>query len=306
VQYWANLPSTAFAAGAAEWAVAREREGWDGVCVSDHLFIGGGGPFPHVWVKLTEVACATSRIGLTTSFANNLFRSPVEFAHAALTLQQTSGGRFEAGLGAGWAEEEMVLTGREFPPGRVRVQMLKEALTIARQLLTSGGCRFEGDHYKVDVADGVFSPLLAPELAPPPLIVSAGGRVSVGATAGLVDRLELTSTGPATRGGALDFSVYQTIGEELFTELIAVARDKAPELPIGTYVMVAVGDSPMVEMVRGMAGDGLLGRFVGEPSAVAQALADLEGLGLDRVQLTEMAPGSIDALAPHLHLEVHA
>ena len=39
-------------------------------------------------------------------FANNLLRSPVEFAQAALTLQRASDGRFEAGLGAGWSREE--------------------------------------------------------------------------------------------------------------------------------------------------------------------------------------------------------
>src|SRR4051794_1120573 len=99
MEYWANLPASVFVAGGSAWAQARERDGWDGICVSDHLFVGMAAAFPHLWVKATELACATARIRLMSSFANNLFRSPVEFAHAALTLQQVSGGRFEAGLG---------------------------------------------------------------------------------------------------------------------------------------------------------------------------------------------------------------
>ena len=47
-------------------------------------------------------------------------------------------------------------------------------------------------------------------------------------------------------------------------------------------------------------GDGYLGRFVGEPNAVADALLELAELGIDRVQLTELVPNSHTALAEHL------
>ncbi|MBY0399203.1 LLM class flavin-dependent oxidoreductase [Myxococcota bacterium] len=57
--------------------------------------------FPHLWVVLTEMAFSTRTIPLTSSFANDLFRSPVEFAQAALTLNRVANGRFEAGLAAG-------------------------------------------------------------------------------------------------------------------------------------------------------------------------------------------------------------
>ena len=51
--------------------------------------------------------------------------------------------------------------------------------------------------------------------------------------------------------------------------------------------------------------DGFVSRFMGEAGAVAQALCDLEGFGIDRVQLTEMAPGSLERLRPHLPLRRH-
>lgn len=45
---------------------------------------------------------------MTTAFANNLIRSPVEVAQAALSLHALSDGRFQVGLGAGWAVEEII------------------------------------------------------------------------------------------------------------------------------------------------------------------------------------------------------
>ena len=84
-----------------DWARAREAEGWHGLAVPDHVFIETR-PVAHMWVTATELALATESVAIATSFANNLLRSPVEFAQASLAVHRASGGRFEAGLGAGW------------------------------------------------------------------------------------------------------------------------------------------------------------------------------------------------------------
>src|SRR3954471_5293712 len=90
------------------WAADREAEGWDGLGMYDHWYLStvGRGLF-HPFAVLGNVAGLTSRLRLTTTFANNLARSPVEFAQAALTLQYLSAGRFDAGLGAGWSAQEL-------------------------------------------------------------------------------------------------------------------------------------------------------------------------------------------------------
>ena len=78
MQYFANLPiDRDVDAGA--WAREREREGWHGVCASDHLWLGPLS-YPHVWVTLTHMACATERIALTSSW---LSRSAPESTGAA-------------------------------------------------------------------------------------------------------------------------------------------------------------------------------------------------------------------------------
>lgn len=79
------------------WAMAREAEGWDGVAASDHYFVRRGSRwYPHLWVAVAQMAAATDRIVVTSAFANNLFRSPVEFVLASLTMQRASAGRWEA------------------------------------------------------------------------------------------------------------------------------------------------------------------------------------------------------------------
>ena len=72
----------------AVWARRREEEGWDVLGCADHFFSVRRGAYPHVWVTLATFAAATSRVGLTSSFANNLLRSPVEFAQAATDRQR--------------------------------------------------------------------------------------------------------------------------------------------------------------------------------------------------------------------------
>ncbi|MBI1179213.1 MAG: LLM class flavin-dependent oxidoreductase [Alphaproteobacteria bacterium] len=297
MEFYANLPMP-LAVDPGAWARDREAEGWHGVCASDHIWVNRT-VYPHVFVLLATMAAATSRIRLTSSFANNLFRSPVEFAQASLTLNHLSGGRFDAGLGAGWMAEEMERTGRPYPDGPTRVTMYREALTIVRALLRDGTCRFAGEHYRIDVGD---PPLACVTDPPPPLVGSAVGPRALREVTPLVDRLEVTANGRAIRGGALDMQVYAEIGEPEVREAAARARAVRDDVPLGTFIMVAVGDTPQIAGLRAALGDGFFSRFVGAPGPVAQALLDLEGLGFDRVQLTPFGGGALEALAPHLGL----
>src|SRR4029077_14534364 len=125
----------------ATWARAREAEGWHGLAVADHLW-DRGRAYPHLWVALGAMAAATSRVMLTSSFANNLLRSPVEFAQAAMTVQHAAGGRFEAGLGAGWARAEIEQIGHRYPPPAERISRYIEAIKVAGELLRTRRCSF--------------------------------------------------------------------------------------------------------------------------------------------------------------------
>lgn len=273
-----------------EFAAAAEAAGFDGVGMSDHVFRSSA--YPHVWVAVSAMAQATQRVFLTTSFANNLFRSPVEFAQAGLTMQWLSGGRFEAGLGAGWLEHEVRAMGLAYPDPRTRARRYREAVSIVRELFDTGACSFEGDHYTIGV------PMIGPTVVePPPLVVSVGGPWTIRHVAPLADRVEL-KFGGSTRHGDLDLAALATATRDDLRRMVDAVREAAPDTPVGVFAMIAVGDDDDAELdaVRESLGDGLYADFVGPPDRVLGRLRSLGDLGIDRVQVTELGKGSIERL----------
>lgn len=180
IQFVANY--TSFGDDPREFATRAEANGFVGVGCSDHLFRVAG--YPHLWVTASVMAAATETITVMSSFSNNLLRSPVEFAQAALTMHWLHDGRFEAGLGAGWLEPEIRGAGLPYPSPKDRARRFREAVLIARALFDERAVRFEGEHYTVDV------PVIGvPGQAAPPLVASLGGPWTIEHIAPLVDRI---------------------------------------------------------------------------------------------------------------------
>jgi alkanesulfonate monooxygenase SsuD/methylene tetrahydromethanopterin reductase-like flavin-dependent oxidoreductase (luciferase family) len=277
---------------AGEWARQREDEGFDLVACGDHFWTVAS--FPHIWVTLAQQAAATSRIKLTSGFANNLFRSPVEFAQASLTLQQASGGRFEAGLGAGWSSAELLGASMEYPAPRQRARRFHEAMLIVRDLFEKGSCQFSGDHYAVDV------PVLGPSVTPPPLIAAVGGPWVIQHVSPLADRVELNLSASAVRGGKLDLELLATVTSDDILRMVEQVRSVAPDIAISAATMVAVGDDPRVSRLSSKLGDAFLGGFFGPASRVAENVHRLETLGFNRVGITGLTSNSVANLAPAL------
>jgi len=296
MEYFLNLPGTHFNKPA-QWAKEMEAQGWDGICASDHILVGTN-PYPHVFVTTMAMAAATDRILLTSSFANNLFRSPVEFAQAALTLQEQSGGRFEAGLGAGWAEHEMRAMGLDYPVPRDRVGMYVEALAIVRDLLETGQCTFKGEYYNIDVS-GEYKLGPLPDKRPP-LVASAGGPRNIRESTPLVDRIEIKASAKGTRGGNLDLPALATVTEDEVKKNVDRVKSINADIPVGLFIMIGAGESPMIAGLKEQFGNGYLGNFLGHAEDVARELENLSKIGIDRVQLTEFAPDSQENLRPLL------
>ena len=295
MEYFVNLPNNRFH-DPGNWAKEMQESGWHGVCASDHFWVNHA--YPHVFVAATEMACATDRIKLTTSFCNNLFRSPVEFSQAAISLQQSSGGRFEAGLGAGWLEEELTASGMSYPPPGERVSRYVEALIIAGQLIRNNQCHFKGDFYNIDIDNKNQVGLI--DYTAPPLLGSAGGPRAIKEITPLVDRIEINSSARATRGGKIDLGIMATISEDEVKAQIELVKTVREDIPISIFLLVAVGENRGVREMKSNLGKGYLANFMGSPDEVKEALGRLESLGIDRVQLTEFFPDSQKALTPSL------
>ena len=101
----------------------------------------------------------------------NSFRNPAHLAKMAATLQALSGGRLVLGIGAGWNEEEYRAYGWPFPPARVRIEQLAEAIELIRAMWTQAPARYDGKHYRIDGA------YCEPRPAPcPPVMVGGHGE----------------------------------------------------------------------------------------------------------------------------------
>jgi len=77
------------------------------------------------------------------------FRNPALVAKMVATAQALSGGRAILGIGAGWNEEEYRAYGWPFPPTRVRVAQLAEAIELIRRMWTEAPASYRGEHYAI-------------------------------------------------------------------------------------------------------------------------------------------------------------
>ena len=292
MEYVTNLMDVSVEPG--EWARQRESEGWPVLSVADHFYTDHRA-FPHVWVAASAMAASTSEAIITTSFVNNLFRSPIEVAQAALLLQKVSSGRFELGVGAGWAEGELLDAGMIYPPPRDRAGMYAESIQIIRSLITDGTCAFKGQYYQVDTRS--VGPL---DIPAPKLIGSVGGPRTVREVTPHVDRVEIKASSASTRGGKLDLEVMAQIPEEHLFSMIERVRNINPDIELGMFVLCNAGSDSFTRDLESKMGENLYGRFFGSPEKVADGLGWLAEQGISRAQLSPFDDASLDRLAPHL------
>ena len=275
----------------AAWAMVRESEGWHGIGVGDHWYIEGVPGINHPFVALGVMAASTKNVALATLFANNLVRSPVELALASLTMHAVSGGRFELGLGAGWARQELVSAGLAYPEPRERARRLHEAVQVVRQLFR-GGCQFEGEYYRVDL------PAIGPAVADPPRITAAlGGRWTMDHIGPLVDTIEVAPHAATLRGGEIDFEVLGRLTSDELRTLVARARDANPAARVGLSLYTAAGAGRGVDYFAQQYKGGAFAGMAGPPAQVAYSLNQLSALGVDRITAMPVAGRTEDLAA---------
>jgi hypothetical protein len=278
----------------AGWARAREDQGWSILSVADHFHFFARS-YPHVWVSASAMAAATTQARITTAFTNNVFRSPVEVAQAALMMQLVADGRFELGMGAGWFRDEVIDAGMSYPEPRDRAGAFIESVQVVRSLLHTGRCDFKGTYYEVHI-DGI-GPVSE---RPPALIASVGGRRTIREVTPHCDKVEIKPFGSLSRSGEFDLYGWAQIPESHIVAMIEGVRRVRPDIEIGAYLICNVGDDDLTRELGRLAGDGIFSRFFGSASKVAEGMAWLGELGITRCQLGAIDDASYDRLAPVL------
>lgn len=165
-------------------ARACEEAGFDGVFLSDHVFVpgrlasrypyspDGSAPFtlttehPEPWAAISAMAQVTRHLLFSTSVYLPCLRHPLHVAKSVATASVLSGGRIALGIGVGWVREEFEVLGEDFTK---RGERLDEEIEILRKVWTGELVEHRGRFYE-------FPPLAMRPRPLAPVPIWLGGR----------------------------------------------------------------------------------------------------------------------------------
>ena len=156
-----------------------ESLGFDVVFVPDHYVFESLGnlrtetPAYELFLVMATLAQRTTRIRIGSHVACLLFRHPTMHARLFAQIDEASGGRVIAGVGAGWTRAEFEMMGLPFPEVSERLRMMDEAVTIMRGLWREERFTFSGAHFQVTDAVCLPRPVQRPG---PPLMLGGSGN----------------------------------------------------------------------------------------------------------------------------------
>ncbi len=141
---------------------ADDGDTFESIWVYDHFHTSpepSGEATHEAWSLMAAFGAATSRIRLGQMCTCIGYRNPAYLAKVAATVDVISGGRVEMGIGAGWHEQEWRAYGYGFPRAGERLGMLREGVSIFRDMWMTGAATLDGTHYQVDGARCAPRPL---------------------------------------------------------------------------------------------------------------------------------------------------
>ena len=159
-------------------AVAAEQSGFDTVMVMDHFYqLPLLGPPEHemfeAYTLLGAIAARTTTAKLGTLVTGVTYRNPALLAKTVTTLDIVSSGRAIYGIGAAWNEEEHRAYGYEFPPLKVRFEMLEDALRIAKAMFAESQSSVAGTRFSTE---GAFNNPQPVRDGGPPIMIGGSGE----------------------------------------------------------------------------------------------------------------------------------
>lgn len=149
-----------------ETARRAEGAGYSVLAIADHL--GVVDPF----VACTTAAESTSTLRVGTNVLNIDFHPVTTLARACATLDLVSDGRFELGLGTGYALDEYRAARLSFDRPMARIRRVSDTIEILRRLF--GGDTVTHDGAERGVTDHTLAPL-PPQGADLPIMVGGNG-----------------------------------------------------------------------------------------------------------------------------------
>ena len=275
-------------------AQTAEKAGFSSVSLMDHLHqIGPVGPPQNFMFEgstmLAAIAASTTKLTLGLLVGSVTYRNPAIAAKTTTTLDHISGGRAWHGLGAGWFEEEHKAYGYNYPPLKVRFEMLEEALQIARAMFTQGQSSFAGEHFQIDGAYNNPQPIRGDI---PILIGGSGERKTLRLVAQYGDGCNLF-------GGPDQIKHLLGVLEQHCTD---VGRDysQITKTALGRVLIGATHEAAQAKVetmrARGVSDEALSTVIVGDPDTVGGRVQELKDIGLEGYGLTMPDSYDLEAL----------
>ncbi|MGH7789266.1 MAG: LLM class flavin-dependent oxidoreductase [Candidatus Binatia bacterium] len=160
-------------------ALLAESLGFDVVFVPDHYVFEVLGTLQpdtaayEMFFVMATLAQRTRTIRIGSHVACMLFRHPAMTARLFAQIDEASGGRLIAGVGAGWTRAEFTMMGIDFPDISDRLRIMDEAVTVMRGLWGAEPFSFSGRYFQV--RDAICRP--RPQQQPgPPLMLGGSGN----------------------------------------------------------------------------------------------------------------------------------
>ena len=287
-------------------AVARaaEESGIEAFFRSDHYasFPGGSGkPTTDAWTTLAGLARETSSIHLGVLVSPVTFRIPGSLAKVIQTVDEMSGGRVEAGFGAGWNADEHAQLGIRFPDIGERFDMLAEQMAIIHGLWTEDdGWSYDGEHWQVRGAKRHGEIARGGRRHPHILFGGKGGPRLAALVARYGDEFNLNSASPEDAPKAYgrvraaceeigrdpDEVVYSAMTGVLVAESEADLRSRVADLLAALGQGQADGDAWLAERRKRW--------IMGTPDEAHERVAALEARGTQRIMLQDFLPRDLD------------
>jgi F420-dependent oxidoreductase-like protein len=260
--------------------------GFEWISIWDHFYsatLGEDAECLEAVATHAALACDTSRVRCGSLVYSVGYRHPAVLANAVCTIDQLSGGRADLGLGAGWSEIEYHAYGIPFPPVKVRMDQLEEAIQCVRGMLRDEVTTFEGKHFQLHEARCEPKPV-QPDL--PIWIGGQGEQRTLRIAAKWADACNIPFVAPET------FAHKRNV---LHQHCESVGRDPE-DIRTAVNLGLAWTEESLRQQFGGLADLVRPGVLAGSDAEVVDRIGQYVDAGTDQVNLALRAPFDREAL----------
>jgi len=258
-----------------------EAQGWDGLWFADHYMAdtpdgsAPTGPGLECWSTLAALAAAVPRLALGSLVSPSTVHHPAVLANRIATVDEVSGGRVVAGIGAGWQVNEHRAYGIDLPPPGPRVDRFAEFVQVLRGLLRDERTTFAGRYFTV--TDAPCEPKGAER--PIPIMVGTGSPRMLQITAQWADAWNVWGTPERylDRSRALDAACE------------AIGRDPATVRRTAQGLFFLVEDRATADLIRSRAPADRA--VIGGPAELLDRVGAYAEAGLDELIVSDFTLG---------------